>query len=355
MLLKSGPGICLVAGLLLQGALAGQRPAPAVPLDPIEAILGAFKTHQVVTLPGGHAGIELHELLLKVIRDPRFPAVANDIVVEFGSARYQDLMDRFVRGDEIDDRALRQVWFNTTNPGTTDDNPLPEAFFRAVRTLNASLPAERRLRVLLGDPPIDWDHVHTKADHRKWVVQRDSYPADLIRREVVVRGRRALVVYGNLHFLRREILSNYDMSDWQAQTIVSLLEASGHKVFVIFADGAGVRSVQPEATAWPHLSVALLKGTVLGAADFAAFNPVDTRYAIRGVERFEPIPRGEWRALRMEEQVDAIIYLARSSPAAPLSPALCTDPNYAKMRLARIALAGLPAGEAERVKKLCGS
>jgi hypothetical protein len=344
----------MLALLLVQGVIVAQGPVPAVPRDPVEAILEAFKTHQVVTLPGGHAGIELHALLLKIIRDPRFPAVVNDVVVEFGSARYQDLMDRFARGDEIPDAALRQVWRNSTELGTTNDNPLPEEFFRAVRTLNASLPPERRLRVLLGDPPIDWDHVRTKADHRKWVVQRDSYPADLIRREVVVRGRRALVVYGNLHFLRKEILSNYDMTDWQAQTIVSLLEAGGHKVFVLFGDAAGVEAVQPGAASWPQHAVALVKGTVLGAVDFAAFNPVETRYAIRGVERFEAIPRAEWRSLRMEDQVDAIIYLGKNSTKAPLSPLLCADPRYVKTRLDRIALGGLPQGEADRVKRLCG-
>jgi hypothetical protein len=274
----------IFTALLIQLAILSTQiwPRQAVPQDPIDAILDAFKTHQVVTLPGGHAENELHALLLKVIRDPRFPAVVNDVVVEFGSARYQDLMDRFVRGEDIPDAELRrQVWLNTTVPGITNDNPLPEAFFRAVRALNQSLPAERRLRVLLGDPPIDWDHIRRKEDHRHWVVQRDSYPADLIRREVIVRGRRALVVYGNLHFLRKEILSNYDMSDWQAQTIVSLLEASGHRVFVIFGDGKGVETVQPDTASWPQFSVTLVKGTVLGAADFAAFNPVETRYAIR--------------------------------------------------------------------------
>jgi hypothetical protein len=349
-------GKLIVAAVLATAmvAAAEQSPRQAAPLDPVDAILDAFKTHQVVTLPGGHAGNELHALLLKVIRDPRFPALVNDVVVEFGNARYQDLMDRFMRGEEIPDAELRKVWLNTTEPGTTNDNPLPEAFFRAVRALNQSLPAEPRVRVLLGDPPIDWDHVHRKQDHRNWVVQRDSYPADLIRREVIVRGRRALVVYGNLHFLRKEILSNYDMSDWQAQTIVSLLEASGHKVFVIFGDGKGTEEVQPDTVSWSPFSVTLVKGTVLGAADFAAFNPVETRYAIRGVEKFEPIPKSEWRQLRMEDQVDAIIYLAKGRTSAQLSPSLCADPNYVKMRVERIALAGLPQGEAERVKRLCG-
>jgi hypothetical protein len=329
-------------------------PGRAVPLDPVEAILDAFKSHRVVTLPGGHAGIELHALLLRVLRDPRFPDAADDVVVEFGSARYQDLMDRFVRGEEIAPSALRQVWQNTTEPGITNDNPLPEVVFRAIRDLNASLPPARRLRVLLGDPPIDWDHIRRKEDHRKWVVQRSPYAADVIRREVIARDRRALVVYGNGHFPRKEILANYDMRDYQAQTIVSWIEATGHKVFVIFGDRAGIETLQPDTASWPPSSVALVKGTVLGAADFAAINPVATRYAIRGPDTFEAISRDQWRTLRVEEQVDAILYLGRGAAQAALSPGLCDDPNYVRMRLERIALAGLPPAEGDPVRRLCG-
>jgi hypothetical protein len=342
--------VCVLVSFLTYGYGHAQQAAPrqAVRLEPIGAILEAFTTHQVVTFPGSHA------LLMSLIHDSRFPEVVTDIVVECGSARYQDLMDRFVRGDDIADAALRQVWQQTTNPGTTCDTPNVEQLFRAVRALNASLPPERRLRVLLGDPPIDWEHVRRKEDHRKWIVQRDSYPADLIRREVIVRQRRALVVYGNLHFLRKEILTNYDMSDWQAQTIVSLLETSGHKVFVLFADSDGTESVQPDTASWPPMSVTLVKGTVLGAADFAAFNAVKTRYVIRGVEKFDPISRDEWRTLRMEDQVDAILYVGRGSTPPPLSPTLCADPQYVKTRLERIAIAGLPPAEAERIKRFCG-
>lgn len=347
--------ICTAVCLLVQLPCVAQQTAPrkAVPLDPIEAILDAFKTHQVVTLPGGHAGTELHALLLKLIRDPRFPGAVTDIVVEFGNARYQDLVDRFVRGDEIASGTLKRVWQDTTVPGITNDNPLPEGMLRAVRDVNASLPAERRLRVLLGDPPIDWDHIRRKEDHRWWSVQRSTYAADLIRRDVIARQRRALVVYGNGHFPRREILANYDSSDYQAQTLTSWIESTGHKVFVLFGDGAGIEALQPEIASWPLFSVAVVKGTVLGAADFAAINPARTRYAIRGPEKFEPIPHEQWRTVRVEDQVDAIIYLGKGSTQAPLSPTLCDDPGYAKMRLERIALVGLPPAEGDRVKRLC--
>ena len=55
-----------------------------------------------------------------------------------------------------------------------------------------------------------------------------------------------------------------------------------------------------------------------------------------------------------EDQVDAILYTGSGKhTTAPLSPTLCDDPGYVKMRLDRIALAGLPPREAEIVKQLC--
>jgi len=343
----------LVSALSISATGASQVPKPATRLDAIPAILDAFKTYQLVGFPGGHTdGNETMALLRSLIRDPRFPATANDIVVEFGSSRYQDLMDRYVRGDDVPDAAITRVWLNAVQAGLALDNPNTAAFFRTVREVNATLAPARRIRVLLGDPPIDWDNVRDKSDLRKWVVQRDSYPADLVKREVLARKRRALVVYANGHLLRAEMLTNYDMSDWQAQTIVSLLERGGAPVFVIRA-GGDLSKWQPEIASWPPMSLAIVKGTVLGAVDFSEFEEGDTRYRIRGIDDFVPIPREQWAKRRLEDQVDAILYIGATHTNAPLSPALCDDPDYVKMRLARIALAGLPPREAEVVKQLC--
>ena len=139
---------------------------------------------------GTHDNEQGHAFRLSLIRDPRFATTVNDIVVECGNFRYQDLMDRFVRGDDVPYDALRRVWQNTTQPDSLWDTPIYEEFFRAVRAVNASLAKERQLRVLLGDPPIDWDSVHSKNDYGRW--DRDGHPAELIRREVLAKGRRML-------------------------------------------------------------------------------------------------------------------------------------------------------------------
>jgi hypothetical protein len=39
----------------------------------------------------------------------------------------------------------------------------------------------------------------------------------------------------------------------------------------------------------------------------------------------------------------------------PLSVAICSDPEYIEERLRRIALTGIPRGEADRVKQLCAA
>jgi erythromycin esterase-like protein len=65
--------------------------SPAVRVDPISAIIDAFAMHPVVALgEGPHGNEQGHAFRLALIRDPRFAARVNDIVIESGSARYQD-------------------------------------------------------------------------------------------------------------------------------------------------------------------------------------------------------------------------------------------------------------------------
>ena len=50
------------------------------------------------------------------VADPRFADAVNDIVIEVANARYQEAMDRYIRGDQIPIEAVRPAWQNTTVP-----------------------------------------------------------------------------------------------------------------------------------------------------------------------------------------------------------------------------------------------
>ena len=102
------------------------------------------------------------DALTPLLTDPRLPEVVDDIVVEFGNALYQDTIDRFIAGQPVDNAGLRPVWRKTTqSPLETYDEPVYEQFFRTVRAVNWRLPAGKQIRVLLGDPPIDWSKSQT--------------------------------------------------------------------------------------------------------------------------------------------------------------------------------------------------
>jgi hypothetical protein len=162
-------------------------------------------------------------------------------VPTFNSVRTELLIRRSLRAVRLRSLSFRAS-FGETAPKPRRRREAEgerEGAAESVREANAALPAERRIRVLLGDPPMDWENIRGKGDFRKWVVQRDSYPADLVRRQVLARNRRALLVYANGHLLRQEILTNNDMSNWQAQSIVSLIEApGGAPVFTVRTDGS---------------------------------------------------------------------------------------------------------------------
>jgi hypothetical protein len=345
--------VLLCLGLMGLGASPQSTPRDAVPVDAITGILDAFKEHQIVALSDAHGNAQAHAFLIALIRSERFASTVNDIVVEFGSARYQETMDRFVDGQDVPVETLRRVWRDTTQPSAANDLPNAEEVFRAVRAVNAKLPADRRVRVLLGDPPIDWSEVRTRADHFRWIELRDSYPASLIQIEVIAKRRRALVVYGHGHFERRKAAANFDMSDWRAQTIVSLIERAGPtRVFAVWRE-AGVANIQPSAANWKAPAMAVIRGTVLGAADASQYLSSPGRMRVRD-GKIENVPKEEWVRFPAEQQFDAVLYLGPPSAMtnSTWSPALCADADYMKMRLDRIALAA-PPFEAEQLKKFC--
>jgi len=137
------------------------RPQPAVDL-----ILSAFDSHPLVALSdgAGHGQLDTRDFFATLIRDRRFSRTVRNIVVEFGNARHQSVMDRYVSGEAVTRGALRHVWEDTTQVSGIWSLPMYERMFADVRSVNATLPPSLRLRVLLGDPPIDWRTVTGPAD-----------------------------------------------------------------------------------------------------------------------------------------------------------------------------------------------
>lgn len=343
--------VALLCASATHGLADAQRAIPgisAVPIEPITGILEMFKTHDVVALSEGNHGNEQgHAFRLALIRDPRFAAAVNDIVVEFGNAHYQGVIDRFVQGEQVAYEELRKVWQDTTQRGTVWDRPIYEAFYRAVRDVNATLPAERRLRVLLGDPPIDWDDPQSRSG----AVRTDDFPVSVIQREVMSKNRRALVIFGGMHLIRKRtpylppkepalapVVAGL-LGQMQKGSIVAQLDRLGARVFVVATStDFDISTVQANVVTWRRPSLALIRGTPLGLASSVTYFPRSAP-VIRGRGGVQETLQPDLAAApSMQEVVDAILYLGPPSAIthSRLSRELCADSGYLKMRVERL-------------------
>lgn len=313
--------ILIWAGCSATSQIQQDTTAPlAKPIDPIDAIIEAFNTYNIVALDeGNHNNILGHEFRLALLHDPRFPKVVNDIVVECGNSLYQEIMDRFTSGEKVTYDELKTVWEKTTQPPGVWNVPIYYEFFQAVRNLNATLPEDQKIRVLLGDPPVDPER-QSKEDYIILLGQRDIYPAELIEREVIARSRRALVVYGGMHLLRKppffpasdpSIEKSLNYHGPSTFSIVEILENKGIKVFSIWWNtNDELVPLQPNITSWEIPSLTLVKNTVLGLSPFTTVYPYKINYTrindkgqeVKGSTGADPDRSG-----LIQEQFNAII------------------------------------------------
>ncbi len=191
-----------------------------------------------------------------------------------------------------------------------------EQMLTEVRTLNARLPLAHHVRILLGDPPIDWSTVTSPADEdmNDW---RDAHVAHVIEREVMSRGHTALILFGGAHLGRAVVFPN---------SLIHLLEAKfpGRTWVTGVLDAGRVDpDVRSRLAGWPVPAGLPVRGTWLATlrAQQIGFN---------------------LSAGRVEDDVDALILLTAGAPR-PQSP-IALDATYALelARRRRLADATLP-------------
>lgn len=193
--------LALVAATIAAIAPATPAHATSPPADATaSALLDAFATHQIVALGQVHDLRQEDDFILDLLRHPRFAETVDGIVVEFGNARFQSRVDRYIAGRHVSRRALQHVWRDTVGTAPGDhDGAAP--FYRAVRRLNRTLPRNERIRMRLGDPAFDWSKLRRASQLFRAVGRRDAVFASTAEREDRA-GHSVLLLSGFGHFLR---------------------------------------------------------------------------------------------------------------------------------------------------------
>ncbi len=301
-----GLAACTSSAHAKQDADLSWRPA-------IDLVLSAFEQYPLVAVSegAGHGQLETRDFFGALIRDRRFAPTARNLVIEFGNARYQAVMDRYVTGGPVTRDELRHVWEDTTQISGVWSLRMYEQMLADVRSANAGLPPAQRLRVIAGDPPIDWSAVTSPADKdmNDW---RDAHFAHVIERDVMRRGERALILIGGAHISRKVIFPN---------SLIHLLDVRfpGQTMVTGVLD---LEQVEPEI------------GRRLGAHT----TPAGTSVRNTWLGRLDVHRIGFNLSIgAVEDNVDALLLLSSSRLHAQPLPSL--DPAYERELMRRRALA----------------
>ena len=186
MIAKSDVGVGLLvlalAAVTTQGQDAALRGEHAGWEAVLSGLLSAFDSADVLMLGEAHTRKVDSDLRVRLIRHPEFPAKARFIVVEFGTAVQQPVLDRYVAGEEVPPAELDPVRGGGVRAALID----------AVREVNRSLPSARRLRILLAGV--------ANAPPR----ERNARAIAVLREHVLSQREKALVVFGSGHVWHRE-------------------------------------------------------------------------------------------------------------------------------------------------------
>jgi hypothetical protein len=263
-------------------ALASLSPAQRnlIPENPLTVVLQAFETHDLVMLGEIHWNKQEYAWLQSLIANPEFADRVDDVVMEFGNSLYQKSVDRYIAGEAVPIEDVQLAWRNTLGLG--DPPPIYADLYKAVRATNLRRHGKHQMRVLCGDPYIDWEKVKTKDDIGPFLGHRDQWYAQ------VVKDHRAFLIAGSAHFLR-ERGDGY---------IEPELRRAGAKTFVILAGTNAVKGyddLDHRFDSWPAPSIALVNGNWVG--ELPAIPVISG-----GTESINP-------PVKLKDESDALLYL----------------------------------------------
>jgi hypothetical protein len=209
----------------------------------------------------------------------------------------------------------------------TWDSPVYEQLFVTVRSVNQTLPPSKRLRVLAGDPPIEWDKIKNSEDHRRFLGERDTHFAQVVLEQVLKNGRKALLIIGDGHIPRHR---GDAALIGPGPNVTELIEQEHPgSMFLIkpltgFDDPTG--KFERRTSSWPEPSIISLKGTWLGSLDTSALPGKFFAKQPDGTVK----PVSLYKGMKCEDLFDAFLYLGRRDKLtlSPAPPEVFQDDNY---------------------------
>lgn len=325
-----------LTALLSLGLCGAVQAAPSS--SAIAALAQQFDKHPLIMIGERHRSREIHAFLQQLLRDPEFICRADDIVVEFGNSRLQDLADKYASGGNITDVQLQSLWRATAVP-LTWNSPVYRQFYETVRSINQHHLCKHTLRILLADPPLDWSKIKTVQDYEKFIDRDGSY-AGVVEREVLSKHHRALLVAGAAHAWK-QIAKGTDFDEPNAAELIERKHPGSLFCLVTVPTRGAAESLQMG----PPPSFKVVRGSTLESADYGIVGPeaTATLITVNGKPSWKLNPAKGWP--RMGKVVDGLLYLGGDATSLYPSSAIYLDPVYQRELRRRAAIIKAYSGQ----------
>ena len=310
-------GIAAILWLALSPAVSAAPSSPA-----IAEIAKQFDNHPLIMIGELHRSREIHAFLQQMLRDPAFICIVDDIVVEFGNSRLQNLADAYVSGGDVTETQLQSLWRETAVP-LTWNSPVYRQFYETVRDINQEHLCTHSIRIVLADPPLDWSKIKTEKDYEPFTDRDGSY-ADVVEREVLSRHHRALLVAGELHAMK-QLPKDYQ-SEPEDPSVAQRIERQ-HPGALFSIVSVPLPNAAKALNMGPAPSFRVVRGSALEQANFQLtdYASTVTLVSVNGKQVWKLEPAKHWP--RMGDVVDGLLYLGGDHSLYP-SPTIYLDPVY---------------------------
>ncbi|MFI5118711.1 MAG: hypothetical protein ACHP8B_18650 [Terriglobales bacterium] len=308
------------------------------------AVVHAFETHDIVMLGEAHGNKQEYEWLRSLVATPEFADRVDDVVVEFGNSLYQKSVDRYVSGEDVPLEQVQKAWRNLVG-AFGPPSPVYGSLYRAVRETNLKRRGMHQLRIVCGDPYIDWEKVKDREDIAPYLGNRELWYTQVVKDEVLAKHHRALLIMGSGHFLRRSPSpSGHGLSFIEQQ-----LQADGGRTYlIVFGTNVtgGYDDIDHRFDSWSRPVIVSMADNWVGelpalaVVNGGAGGPRMIGRSGSGTAASAPPPP----PLKLKDAADALLYLgSRDSLTAVNMPrAELEGTPYGKEMERRLTIEGFP-------------
>jgi len=183
---------------------------------PADYILGLFEGYDIVILcERMHSETTQWDMIYELTSDARFIDEVGVIFTEYGTVTLQPLLDEFLMAPDLSPEQAKQkllhIARNLTPWWPIQLNRNFYDYLAKLRTLNGTLPQDKKIRLYFCDVPWDWNTTTTETLLQAWrevVKRRDLIMAQRVieeRRRRLAAGERnkCLVIMNYRHAFRR--------------------------------------------------------------------------------------------------------------------------------------------------------